>query len=323
MALDIEKVEMIVMEAEEKLEKSADVFMSDLTQVRAGRANPHVLDKIRVDYYGTPSPINQVGNIAVTDGQCLVITPWDKSLLKIIEKAIQVSDIGINPTNDGNVIRLVFPTLTEERRKEIVKQVKKMAEDAKVAVRNVRRDALDALKKMNKAKEMTDDEYADFMVWHRGLAVPAVRNVHDENVLRGRELFTQIGCAECHRPSWTTGADHIQDPNKFFKRNSDMPRYPYQTIWPYTDFVQHKLCMEKDIRTGWCRTTPLWGRGLHKKITGDAYEARLHDTRARTTVEAIMWHGYSEESDALESVKKFYNLTKKDRDALVAFINAI
>ncbi len=171
--------------------------------------------------------------------------------------------------------------------------------------------------------EMTDDEYADFMVWHRGLAVPAARNVHDENVLRGRELFTQIGCAECHRPSWTTGADHIQDPNKFFKRNSDMPRYPYQTIWPYTDFVQHKLCMEKDIRTGWCRTTPLWGRGLHKKITGDAYEARLHDTRARTTVEAIMWHGYSEESDALESVKKFYNLTKKDRDALVAFINAI
>lgn len=171
--------------------------------------------------------------------------------------------------------------------------------------------------------EMTDDEYSDFMVWHRGLAVPAARNVHDENVLRGRELFTQIGCAACHRPSWTTGADHIQDPNKFFKRNSDMPRYPYQTIWPYTDFVQHKLCMENDIRTGWCRTTPLWGRGLHKKITGDAYEARMHDTRARTTVEAIMWHGYSEESDALESVKKFYNLTKKDRDALVAFINAI
>ncbi len=162
MAIDIEKVEMIVMEADEKFDKSADVFKSDLTQVRAGRANPHVLDKIKVDYYGTPSPINQVGNIAVQDGQCLVISPWDKSLLKAIEKAIQLSDIGINPTNDGNVIRLVFPTLTEERRREIVKQVKKMSEDAKVAVRNVRRDCLDALKKMNKNKEMTDDEYANY-----------------------------------------------------------------------------------------------------------------------------------------------------------------
>ena len=171
--------------------------------------------------------------------------------------------------------------------------------------------------------EMSDDEYSDFMVWHRGLAVPAARNVKDKEVLRGRELFTQIGCAECHRPSWTTGADYIQDPNKFFTRNNDMPRYPYQTIWPYTDFVQHKLCMEKDIRTGWCRTTPLWGRGLHQKITGDAYEARMHDTRARNVVEAIMWHGYSEESDALESAKAFYNLSKEDRDALVKFVNAI
>ena len=162
MALDIEKVEMIMMEAEEKLEKSADVFMSDLTQVRAGRANPHVLDKIKVDYYGTPSPINQVGNIAVTDGQCLVITPWDKSLLKIIEKAIQVSDIGINPTNDGNVIRLVFPTLTEERRKEIVKQVKKMAEDSKVVLRNERRDALDRAKKLKKDLNFSEDELSSF-----------------------------------------------------------------------------------------------------------------------------------------------------------------
>ena len=130
--------------------------------MRAGRANPHVLDKIKIDYYGTPSPIGQVGNVAVQDGQCLVISPWDKSLLKEIEKAIQLSDIGINPTNDGNVIRLVFPTLTEERRKEIVKQVKKMSEDAKIAVRNVRRDCLDSLKKMNKNKEMTDDEYAGY-----------------------------------------------------------------------------------------------------------------------------------------------------------------
>lgn len=138
------------------------MFKSDLTQVRAGRANPHVLDKIKVDYYGTPSPIAQVGNIAVQDGQCLVISPWDKSLLKEIEKAIQVSDIGINPTNDGTVIRLVFPVLTEERRKDIVKQVKKMSEDTKVAVRNIRRDYLDIFKKMNKNKEMTDDEYSSY-----------------------------------------------------------------------------------------------------------------------------------------------------------------
>lgn len=188
---------------------------------------------------------------------------------------------------------------------------------------NVEQNIYNYLTSKNLPVEMSDDEYADFMVWHRGLAVPAARNVHDENVLRGRALFSEIGCAACHRPSWTTGADYIQDPNKFFTRNNDMPRYPYQTIWPYTDFVQHKLCMEKDIRTGWCRTTPLWGRGLHKKITGDQYEARMHDTRARNVVEAIMWHGYSEESDALESTKKFYNLAKEERDALVAFINAI
>ncbi len=162
MALDTEKVEMIVMDAEEKFEKTASVFKEDLMQVRAGRANPHVLDRVKVDYYGTPSPINQVGNIAVADAQCLVISPWDKSLLKAVEKAILLSDIGITPTNDGNVIRLVFPTLTEERRKEIVKQVKKMSEEAKVAVRNVRRDCLDALKKMNKNKEMTDDEYSNY-----------------------------------------------------------------------------------------------------------------------------------------------------------------
>ena len=171
--------------------------------------------------------------------------------------------------------------------------------------------------------EMNDDEYADFMVWHRGLAVPAVRGADDPVVQRGREVFNQIGCAACHRPSWTTGSDQLQDPNRFFTRNSDMPRYPYQTIWPYTDMVQHKLCMENDIRTGWCRTTPLWGRGLHQKITGDTYAARLHDTRARNAVEAILWHGYSAESDAYESTVQFYNLPKEDRDALVKFVDAI
>ncbi|MDD6902502.1 MAG: ribosome recycling factor [Candidatus Borkfalkiaceae bacterium] len=190
MALDIEKVETLVMEAEEKFEKTSDVFRSDLTQVRAGRANPHVLDKIRVDYYGTPSPINQVGNIAVQDGQCLVISPWDKSLLKEIEKAIQVSDIGINPTNDGNVIRLVFPVLTEERRKDIVKQVKKMSEDAKVAVRNIRRDYLDVFKKMNKNKEMTDDEYADYEAQIEKLVASAMGEVEKATSEKEKELMT-------------------------------------------------------------------------------------------------------------------------------------
>lgn len=190
MALDIEKVETLVLEADEKFEKTAEMFKSDLTQVRAGRANPHVLDKIKVDYYGTPSPIAQVGNIAVQDGQCLVISPWDKSLLKEIEKAIQVSDIGINPTNDGTVIRLVFPVLTEERRKDIVKQVKKKSEDAKVAVRNIRRDYLDIFKKMNKNKEMTDDEYSSYEQTIEKTVTRTMEAVEKATAEKEKELMT-------------------------------------------------------------------------------------------------------------------------------------
>ena len=190
MALDIEKVETLVLEADEKFEKTAEMFKSDLTQVRAGRANPHVLDKIKVDYYGTPSPIAQVVNIAVQDGQCLVISPWDKSLLKEIEKAIQVSDIGINPTNDGTVIRLVFPVLTEERRKDIVKQVKKMSEDAKVAVRNIRRDYLDIFKKMNKNKEMTDDEYSSYEQTIEKTVTRTMEAVEKATAEKEKELMT-------------------------------------------------------------------------------------------------------------------------------------
>lgn len=170
--------------------------------------------------------------------------------------------------------------------------------------------------------EMSDDEYTDLMVWHRGLAVPAVRDYDDPDVLRGKELFAEIGCAYCHRPSWTTGADNLVDPNNFFKGNV-MPRYPYQKIWPYTDMVQHKLHMVNDIRTGWCRTTPLWGRGLHQRCTGSATADRLHDNRARNALEAIMWHGYSSQSDARYSVEKFRALPKKDRDAVCKFVDAI
>ena len=126
---------------EEKMDKTIDSLMNDYASIRAGRANPHVLDKIKVDYYGTPTPIQQVGNISVPEARMILIQPWEKSLLKAIEKAIQTSDLGINPNNDGSCIRLIFPELTEDRRKELAKDVKKKGENAKVAVRNIRRDA--------------------------------------------------------------------------------------------------------------------------------------------------------------------------------------
>ena len=170
--------------------------------------------------------------------------------------------------------------------------------------------------------EMTDAEYTDLMVWHRGLAVPAVRDIDNPDVTRGKKLFEEIGCAYCHRPSWTTGADVIRDPARFFK-GSELPRYPYQKIWPYTDMVQHKLCMTNDIRTGWCRTAPLWGRGLHQRVTGASTADRLHDCRARTTMEAVMWHGVSAESDARRTVELFRKLPKADRDAIITFLDAI
>ena len=145
-------------EFQRKMEKTLDVLASDFAAVRAGRANAQVLDRITVEYYGQPSPINQVGTVSSPDPRTLVIQPWDGSLLKAIEKAIQTSDLGINPQNDGRVIRLVFPQLTEERRKDLTKQVRKYAEDSKVAVRNIRRDAVDYVKKAQKKGELTEDD---------------------------------------------------------------------------------------------------------------------------------------------------------------------
>ncbi|MBR0411502.1 MAG: ribosome recycling factor [Eubacterium sp.] len=142
----------------EKMQKSIDNLEREYNSIRAGRANPHVLDRIRVDYYGTPTPVQQVGNVTVPEPRLITIQPWEPSLLKAIEKAILQSDIGINPSNDGRMIRLVFPELTEERRKELVKDVKKKGEGAKVAIRNIRRDANEFLKKANKANEITEDE---------------------------------------------------------------------------------------------------------------------------------------------------------------------
>ena len=156
--IDNEKAQEIMLVLEDKLDKTVSVLREEFAGIRAGRANPHVLDKITVDYYGTPSPINQVGNIAVSDAKCLVISPWDTSLLKGIEKAILQSNIGLTPTNDGKVIRLVFPDLTEERRRDLAKQIKALSEDSKVAARNIRRDAMENFKKQQKASEITEDE---------------------------------------------------------------------------------------------------------------------------------------------------------------------
>ena len=142
---------------QEKMQKAYDYMESELATIRAGRANPHVLDKVRVDYYGTATPVQQVGNITVPEPRIIQIAPWEKSLIKEIEKAIMMSDVGITPSNDGSVIRLVFPELTEERRKELVKDVKKKGEECKVAIRNIRRDGNDAFKKLAKT-EISEDE---------------------------------------------------------------------------------------------------------------------------------------------------------------------
>ena len=145
-------------EIKEKMAKTISVFSENLAEIRAGRANPAILNKIKVDYYGVPTPISQVAGISVPEARLIVIQPWDVNILKEIEKEILKSDIGINPNNDGKVIRLAFPELNEERRKEIVKDIKKIAEDAKVAVRSIRRDAIDAFRKQQKDSEITEDE---------------------------------------------------------------------------------------------------------------------------------------------------------------------
>jgi ribosome recycling factor len=148
-------------EFKDKMQKSLESLQKDYSSIRAGRANPHILDKLTVDYYGAPTPIQQVANVSVPEARVIQITPWEPSMVKEIEKAIMVSDLGINPTNDGKNIRLVFPDLTEERRKELAKEVKKMGENAKVALRNVRRDANDFVKKTGKAEALSEDETKD------------------------------------------------------------------------------------------------------------------------------------------------------------------
>ena len=155
-------MEELIMTYEDKMEKSLDNLYGEYTSIRAGRANPHILDKITVDYYGSPTPLQQVGNISVPEARMIVIQPWEASILKDIEKALLMSDLGLTPTNDGKMIRLVFPELTEDRRKELVKDVKKKGENAKVAVRNIRRDAMDAIKKKGKEDGISEDEIKEY-----------------------------------------------------------------------------------------------------------------------------------------------------------------
>lgn len=179
-----------IKEYNDKMQKTIDHLESEFATIRAGRANPHVLDKIRVDYYGTPTPVQQVGNISIPEPRIIVIQPWEKSLLKEIEKAIQMSDIGINPTNDGQVIRLVFPELTEERRKELVKDVKKKGEADKVAIRNIRRDGNDAFKKLAKSEDISEDEIKQLEDELQKLTDKFIKTVDDMVDAKSKDILT-------------------------------------------------------------------------------------------------------------------------------------
>lgn len=160
--IDEELITELFMNFEDALDKAVSHLQNEYQGMKAGRANPHVLDKIMVNYYGTPTPINQTSNISVQDARCLAISPWDSSLVKEIVKAITASDLGITPNDDGKIIRLIFPALTEERRREMVKEIKKMGEDTKVIARNARRDILDEFKKLKKDSQITEDEQASY-----------------------------------------------------------------------------------------------------------------------------------------------------------------
>ena len=175
---------------EEKMGKSLANLDEEFAGIRAGRANPHVLDKLRVDYYGTPSPIQSVANVSVPEPRMIQIQPWEASMVKEIEKAIMSSDLGINPTNDGKVIRLVFPELTEERRKELAKDIKKKGENAKVAVRNIRRDAIDHLKKVGKEEDLSEDEVKDLEDTVQKLTDEYVAKVDKAVDAKSKEILT-------------------------------------------------------------------------------------------------------------------------------------
>ena len=173
-----------------KMQKSFDNLLEEFGTIRAGRANPHVLDKLKVDYYGTPTGIQQVANVSVPEPRMILIQPWEASMVRVIEKAILTSDLGINPTNDGKVIRLVFPELTEERREELAKDVKKKGENAKVAIRNIRRDANDNLKKMGKSNDVSEDEIKQLEDEVQKLTDKFITNVEKSVEEKSKEILT-------------------------------------------------------------------------------------------------------------------------------------
>ena len=175
---------------EEKMTKTMHNLDEEFGSIRAGRANPHVLDKLRVDYYGAPSPIQSVANVSVPEPRMIQIQPWEPSLVKAIEKAILTSDIGINPSNDGKIIRLVFPELTEERRKELAKDVKKKGENAKVAIRNIRRDAIDHMKKLGKTEDISEDEIKDLEDSVQKMTDKFIANVDKAVEAKTKEILT-------------------------------------------------------------------------------------------------------------------------------------
>ena len=175
---------------EEKMEKSLESLENEYSNIRAGRANPNILNKIKVDYYGVPTPLQQVGNVSVPEARTIVITPWENSLLKEIEKAIICSDLGLNPNNDGKSVILNFPELTEERRKELVKDIKKKGENAKVAVRNIRRDANDYFKKQYKANEISEDEQKDYEDKVQKLTDKYVEKIESTIENKSKEIMT-------------------------------------------------------------------------------------------------------------------------------------
>ena len=174
---------------QDKMDKTMEVLLADYGTIRAGRANPHVLDKIKVDYYGTPTPLQQVGNVSVPEARMIVIQPWEKSLLKAIEKAILTSELGINPTNDGNCIRLIFPEMTEDRRKEVAKEVKKKGEEGKVAVRNIRRDGNDTFKKLAK-EDVSEDEIKELEEALQKLTDKYVKEIDKLVEEKAKEILT-------------------------------------------------------------------------------------------------------------------------------------
>ena len=265
-----------------------------------------------------------ITNVTRSDRHWLYSTAaWAKAQSEDAEVVDYIQQNGSSPTS------LLYPYYADGTKEGIAARVNEVLSTTSIAKKSVFDQYLYNGAPYNSTDEMSDGDYYDFMIWHRGLAVPAARNLDDATVQQGKKLFRQMGCEQCHRPSWTTGEDDMWidasikayaqqqgiDPDK------SLPKFAHQTIYPYTDMVQHRLYMENDIRTGWCRTTPLWGRGLSLRLTGA--QDRLHDCRARNEVEAIMWHAYSKDSDAYNSAVKFYNLTKEERDAVVKFLQSI